>query len=166
MTSIRAVAAASLWFFLLVAPSYAAGCNASTKIKIASLDVTEADRAVLCAGVGAIWDPAENSLTTSYYSTVVSTGERLRRAGYKSTSMYVELLGLAGARSPSDLDLVAAAYLSSNGCLTPAFVMLDMANAVKNGKKGEASGMFRMWDRESFTTYLAMVGRDNGCSFH
>ena len=149
---------------LVTSPALAQNCHRTTVAKLAAIEAPQADRDTICAAVGLLGNSSEDAYTSRDFANLASAGQRLRDAGYRSRMMHLELVPLEGIRPSNDLALVAAAYVSSKGCVTPALVFQDMTNAVK--ADAAALKMFRGWDQPSFNRYLAMVGQDNGCTFH
>lgn len=140
----------------------AQSCDRATVAKLAMVaEAAPADRDVLCAIVGALPPGSSSAFAVTDYANVVIAGQALRKNGYGSRTMYVELIGLAGVRSSADLTVLTAAYARSGGCVTPSIVFDDMHNAIKADKR--AAKMFRGWNRDGFTGYLSMVSQANGC---
>jgi hypothetical protein len=148
---------------LLAGSSLARDCLPATKSKVANVDASASDRALLCAAVALLNRSAEESFTIRDHSNIVLAANSLRQAGYRSPTTITELTGIAGARGSPDLDMIANVYALSRGCVTPDAVFLDMAEAVKHDG-AVAMRMFREMNREGFSMYLALIARVKGCS--
>jgi len=141
-----------------------ADCQQATKDKLATIDASQNDRDLLCASMAIAGAQAQASFTIRDYKNLISSAQRLRANGYSSQTMYAELVVIAGLRSSEDVQVVVAAHRSSTGCLTPALVAADMANAFKSDPP-TAREMYRGWNRDGWTNYLVIVGHANSCTF-
>ena len=148
---------------LLANSSFAQHCHRSTTTKLAMVDMPQSDRDLLCASVGVLGNSNEDSYTPRDFANMASAAQLLRRGGYKSQMMYLELVALAGIRPSTELSLVTNAFDKSAGCLTPAVLFGDISNAFKADRS--ALKMFQGLNKEGFTNYIVMVGADNKCSF-
>ena len=151
--------------FTLLSSAQAQNCQRSTLAKLAAVDLLQSERDQLCAAIGIVGGSSEKSFTARDYSNIATAGRQLKGQGYQSPTVYLELVGISGIRPSSEVELLAKAYASSRGCLTPDLVLRDMTNAIRSGSRGEAMKMLRSWDRSIFITYLAMVGNYNSCKF-
>lgn len=139
-------------------------CTPDTRKKASLIEASQGDKETLCAAMSMVSPADEASFRTQDFARVIDAAQRLRDAGYKSRTTIIELVAVAGIRPSSELELVANSYARTGGCLTPAMVVRDMANAVEaNGR--EASQMFRRWNRDGFLTYLALIANGNSCTF-
>ena len=156
----------AIWLVLAaLLPSVAhADCQQATKDKLVAIEASQNERDLLCASIALAGARGEASFTIRDYTNLIASAQRLRANGYSSRTMYTELVVIAGLRSSEDVKVVAAALRSSSGCLTPAIVTADMANAFKSDP-AMAQEMYRGWNRDGWTNYLVMIGRANACTF-
>jgi hypothetical protein len=142
-------------------------CDSLTKIILSGVkDVEQIDRDELCRAIGQA--RADSGYSAETYTTVLSIGSRLRKSGYRSQSLYPELMIVASLRPPSDLEMLHNAYVHSHGCFMPSMLVEDIVGTLKDAKTKKdrdlSTRMFKNFDRDGFSTYMAMVSQLHGCT--
>jgi hypothetical protein len=142
-------------------------CDNLTKIILSSVkDAEQIDRDDLCRAIGQA--SADSRFGADTYTAVLSTGTRLRKSGYRSQSLYPELMIVASLRPSSDLEMLHNAYVHSRGCFMPSMLAEDIVGTLKDARTKKdrelSTRMFRNFDRDGFSTYIAMVSQLHGCT--
>jgi hypothetical protein len=157
----------TICLLLISSPAFPQQCDNLTKIILSGVkDVEQIDRDDLCRAIGQA--RADSGYSADTYTAVLSTGSHLRKSGYRSQSLYPELMIVASVRPASDLEMLHTAYVHSHGCFTPIMLTDDIVGTLKDAKTKKdrelSTRMFKNFDRNGFATYMAMISQLHGCT--